>query len=165
MFRKKNKGAFDDSPSPKAQEPKTIKVEGERSPNYSGVVRGGKTVEELSAGLTEAPVPTTTSESTDPNYEGTVRKTKYKITEPVEANIRWLSSKSDSVPYPEVEGEIDKYVVDTRIWDRVERYVEGKLDGAGGDGGPHTHDKYADKDHTHDLEEHTHDDYISKESG
>ena len=112
----------------------------------------------------EAPKPTTRTESVETNYEGHKRGRKYEVEEVKEAEITWVSTKSERNPdYPDVVEPFDKYVVDTRIWDRVERYVEGKLDGAGGDGGPHTHTAYADKDHKHDLEDHTHDDYISKE--
>lgn len=163
MFRKKkNTGAFDDLPSPEATKPKTTKVEGERTPNYVGVVRGGRTIEEVSQPTTDALKPITTSVSEVPNYEGNKRGRKYEVEEVKEAEITWVQTKSDvDAPYPDVVGEMDKYVVDTRIWDRVERYVEGKLDGAGGDGGPHTHNAYADKDHTHKLEDHIHDEYAS----
>ena len=159
MFgKKKNKGAFDDSPSPKAQEPITTS-ESTQDPNYLGTVRGGKTIDEVSQSDSEALVPTTTSVSDAPNYEGKKRGRKYEVEPVKEAEITWVKSKSERNPdYPEVAGTIDKYVVDTRIWDRVQR----ALDGAGGDAGPHTHSAYADKEHTHDTT-HTHDDYASKE--
>ena len=50
-----------------------------------------------------------------------------------------MKNKKKDYPFP--EDDIDRYAVDTRIWDR--------LDGMGGDAGPHTHDAYADKNHDH----------------
>ena len=99
-------------------------------------------------------------QSADPEVKTSARKPKYSpeevkpYTGPLGVRVKNPVKQED---YPEVAGSIDKYVVDTRIWERVERYINKVLAGSGGDGGgPHTHDIYADKAHEHDLEEHTH---------
>lgn len=88
-------------------------------------------------------------ETEAPNYEGDVRGTKYEIDEdrPKAQPLTAPTSKSVERDYPISDDEVDKYAVDTRIWDRMAEL----LDGSGGDAGPHTHSNYADKA---TLEEH-----------
>ena len=116
--------------------------ESTQDPNYLGTVRGGKTIDEVSQSDSDAPMPTTTSMSDAPNYEGTVRKSKYEVTDVEEAEVTYLSSKSTTPKYPISDGEVDIYAVDTRIWDRIKHYMNLN----GGTGGPHDHDDYASKE-------------------
>jgi len=77
-----------------------------------------------------------------------VRGRKYSVEEvapDTRGTLPVVKSDAD-VDYPEVVGTIDKYVVDTRIWDRVERYIGEQLEGVGGDTGPHEHKQYVTKD-------------------
>ena len=92
--------------------------------------------------------------TTKVNTEGNVRNRNYRPdpNRPKDTRGTQVVSKSpkeDAYPLP--DNEIDVYAVDTRIWERVERYVQGQLDGAGGDAGPHTHTAYALTDHEHDA--------------
>lgn len=58
------------------------------------------------------------------------------------------SPRDDAYPLP--DDEIDAYSVDTRIWERVQRYVGKELEGIDQDTPPHTHESYADKEHEHE---------------
>ena len=87
----------------------------------------------------EAPKPTTRTESVaQTNHEGTKRGRKYEVEPVKEANITWVSTKSeDPEPeddlYPIPESDIDFYSVDTRIWKKVAWMIENSPGGGGGD--------------------------------
>lgn len=106
MFRRKNKGAFDDTPSQLAPQPVTS-TEGTQEPNYAGSVRGQK----------------------------------YKITQPENQNIPVQGVKEgervieEDDAYPIPEGDIDFYSVDTRIWKKVAWMIANSP--GGGDGPPY----------------------------
>ena len=105
MFRrKKNQGAFDDTPSQTAPDPVT-----------------------------------STESTTEPNYAGSVRGTKYKITQPEKQNIPVQGTKEgervieEDDTYPIPEADIDFYSVDTRIWKKVQWMIDNSPGGGGGD--------------------------------
>ena len=93
------------------------------------------------------PLPPKTIEVGEVNAEGDVKGTKYSVDENHTTDKSGTQTRVKNEKNPDYwlpAEEIDKYAVDTRIWDRI-----GEMGGGDG-GGPHTHDNYADKTHGHD---------------
>ena len=150
---KKKLPTHDDKPSVKPQ-PKVVKTQ---APNYEGEVAESK----HSDGEKGTPLAPKVVETQAPNYEGQVREGKYEVEEHISIHTDTQPRSKSGEPYPFPHDDIDLYAVDTRIWDR--------LDGMGGDAGPHTHSNYALTTHEHDYltelpthdHPHTHSEYLT----